>query len=177
MVLDPLSWKSNYPNPAFLLMDGQDAFWAAKQVAAFSDDEIRAIVKTGEYSDARAAEWITECLIKRRDKIAQAWFSGVAPLDGFRIVNGTLAFDDLGVRHGLGPERQYNVRWSGFDNYAGLTALVNAEGTKLPATARDFEYLAATIACNGPAEASCPNPVTVYLRRSGAAFEVVGIDR
>ena len=33
---DPLSWKPNYPNPAFLLMDREDAFWAAKQVAAFT---------------------------------------------------------------------------------------------------------------------------------------------
>ena len=71
---DPLTWKPNYPNPAFLMMDREDAFWAAKQVAAFTDDEIRAMVETGEYSDPRATDWITECLIKRRDKIAQAWF-------------------------------------------------------------------------------------------------------
>ena len=72
--LDALSWKPNYPNPAFLIMDREDAFWAAKQVAAFSDAEIRALVETGEYSDPRATAWITECLIKRRDKIAEAWF-------------------------------------------------------------------------------------------------------
>lgn len=36
---DPLSWKPNYPNAIFLLMDREDAFWAAKQVAAFSDAE------------------------------------------------------------------------------------------------------------------------------------------
>ena len=31
---DPISWKPTYPNPAFLRMDREDAFWAAKQVAA-----------------------------------------------------------------------------------------------------------------------------------------------
>ena len=76
---DPLSWKPNYPNPAFLLMDREDAFWAAKQVAAFTDAEIRALVETGEYSDARASQWIADSLIKRRDKIAEVWFSGVLP--------------------------------------------------------------------------------------------------
>ena len=66
------------PNPAFLLMDREDAFWAAKRVAAFTDAEIRALVETGEYSDARASQWIADSLIRRRDKIAEAWFSGDA---------------------------------------------------------------------------------------------------
>src|SRR5262249_22710888 len=92
---DPVAWKQNYPNPAFLLMDDQDVLWAAKQVASFTDDEIWALVQTGEYSDPRAADWIAECLMKRRDKIADAWFSRVLPLDKFRLVDGQLAFDDL----------------------------------------------------------------------------------
>src|SRR5262249_40411922 len=81
----PLSWKPNYPNPSFLVMDQADAFWAAKQVAAFSDAEIRALVETGEFSDPRAADWITRCLIERRDKIAAAWYSRVLPLDNFQV--------------------------------------------------------------------------------------------
>ena len=76
-------------------MDSADAFWAAKQVAAFTDDEIRALVKTGEYTDPRAADWIAECLIKRRDKIADAWFAKILPLDKFRVDDGQLGFDDL----------------------------------------------------------------------------------
>ena len=58
-------------------------------MAAFSDDEIRAIVETGEYSDPRAADWITECLIKRRDKIADAWFGKVLPLDNSEWPTGS----------------------------------------------------------------------------------------
>src|SRR6185369_2978025 len=87
---DPLQWKPEVPNPAFVMMDSADAFWAAKQVAAFTDDEIRALVKTGEYTDPRAAEWIAECLIKRRDKIAATWFAKVLPLDKFRVDGGQL---------------------------------------------------------------------------------------
>ena len=72
-------------------MDREDAFWAAKQVAAFTDDEIRAIVATGELSDPRASDWIAECLIKRRDKIAAAWFPKVLPLNNFHVADGKLA--------------------------------------------------------------------------------------
>jgi len=170
---DPLTWKPNYPNPAFLLMDRQDAFWAAKQVAAFTDDEIRTIFKTGEFSDPRATDWIVECLIKRRDKIIQAWLSDVMPLDKFRIANGSLAFDDLTPRSANAAKRSYDVRWSTFDNDHGrLTALPGANGWKIPPVGNGTEYLAATIAA--PQDRK---PIVVYIRRSAAAFEVVGVDR
>ena len=171
---DPLSWKTNYPNPAILRMDREDAFWAAKQVAAFSDAEIRALVVTGEYSDPRAADWITECLINRRDKIAEAWFSKIAPLDNFRISGGELAFDDLGVGRGIGKNREYTVRWASWDQN-GSTALPDT-GAKVPAFGDDTKYLAATVACTG-ADPDCSYPVTVYLRHCDRGLEVVGIDR
>src|SRR5262249_4990967 len=175
---DPIAWKPNYPNPAFLMMDSEDAFWAAKQVAAFTDDEITAIVKTGEYSDQRAADWIAECLIKRRAKIAQAWFSRVLPLDKFRIADGELVFADLSAGRALTAARNYNVSWSRYENdYRRLTTISNATGTKLPPVSRGTDYLAATIARSSAAGSACPDPITVYLRRAGTGFEVVGVDR
>ena len=175
---DPIAWKSNYPNPAFLMMDREDALWAAKQVAAFTDDEIRASVKTGEYSDQRAADWIVDCLIKRRDKIAHAWFSRVLPLDKFRIADGKLVFDDLSAGRGSGGAPGYDVRWSSYDNdHRRLTPLPNTSGTKLPPVGSGTDYLAATIVYKGAAGSSGANPITVYLRRAGTVFGVVGVDR
>ncbi len=174
---DPLKWKGTYPNPAFLMMDGADAFWAAKQVAAFTDDEIRAIVQTGEYSDPRTADWIADCLIERRDKVAAAWFGKVLPLYKFRVADGKLAFDDLS-RHSADMPFAYEIRWASYDNDRGVTTpLPAAVGRKVPETDAAAVYLAATIACESGAEAGCPAPVTVYLRRSRTEFEVVGIDR
>jgi hypothetical protein len=159
------------------MMDREDAFWAAKQVAAFSDAEIRAIVDTGELSDPLAADWVAECLIRRRDKIAEAWFSKVLPLDQFRVVNGTLEFDDLPAKSWIRVAGKYDIRWSSFDNGSGLEEIPGARGNKIPAPGGKSEFLAATIACEGPAEAYCSNPLTVYLKRAGTSFEVVGIDR
>ena len=48
-----------------------DAFWAAQRVAAFTDEMIRAIVHTGEFSDPAAEKQLGDILIKRRDKIVQ----------------------------------------------------------------------------------------------------------
>ena len=171
---DPLAWKPNYPNPAFLLMDREDAFWAAKQVAAFSDAEIRALVETGEYTNPGATGWITECLIKRRDKIAEAWFSKLLPLDNFKVSDGRLVFDDLGAARGIGKNREYTVRWASWDQN-GATALPDT-GSRIPAFGGGTKYLAATIACTS-GDAACGNPVIAYLRRSERGLEVVGIDR
>jgi len=173
---DPVMWKPTYPNPAFLLTDREDAFWAAKQVAAFSDDEIRALVKTGEYSDPRATDWIAECLIKRRDKIADAAFAKVLPLDKFRVKDGEIGFDDLAASRGSGTARLYEVRWAKYDQQSHFTPLPNNLGRKVPAIG-DTEYLAATIGCAGDAEHSCPDPITVYVRHSGTGLQVAGIDR
>ena len=48
-------------------MHDDDAFWAARCVAAFSDDMVRAIVHTGEFSDPAAEKAIADIRLKRRD--------------------------------------------------------------------------------------------------------------
>jgi hypothetical protein len=170
---DPETWKPNYPNPAFLLMDREDAFWAAKQVASFTDEEIRALVETGEYSDSRAAQWITESLIKRRDKIAAAWFSEVLPLDKFKVVDGNLTFEDVAAHGDTGKRREYQVRWTSWDGGGHCTPL-EAAGTQVPVFSRDTQYLAATFTS---ADQAGDKRLIVYVRKGGSSLEVVGIDR
>jgi len=46
-------------------------------------------------------DYITQALESRRDAIGRAWFSQVLPLEGFRIVDDHLAFDDLAVQYGF----------------------------------------------------------------------------
>jgi len=106
-VFDPEKWKSNYPNPAFLRHLSDDEYWAAKQVMAFTDEDIRAVVETGDYSDPRAVEYITRVLIERRDKIGRTYFSKLLPLDNFTVSGGAVSFDDLAVKHGLTQARPY----------------------------------------------------------------------
>jgi hypothetical protein len=133
-------------------------------------------VKTGEYTDPRAADWITECLIKRRDRIAETWFATALPLDKFRVTDGELGFDDLGASRPGGTARLFRVQWAKYDQQGHFGALSNAGGRQIPAFS-DTEYLAATISCGAGSGEACPGPVTVYLRRAASRVEVVGIDR
>jgi hypothetical protein len=164
---DPERWRNNYPNPAFDLRTPGDTFWAARKVMAFSDADIRTLVEAGRYSDPRAAEWTTKCLIERRNKIGRAFFDDVLPLDSFQVRGGRLVFEDLAVKYGFRASRQYSVAWSEFDNESGAKRPVaGASNFNVPRSAA--AYLAADIR-GGEAGKT----VTVYLRNN----RVVGIDR
>ena len=170
-LFDPEKWKNNYPNPAFQNLLPDDAFWATKKVMAFTDEQIRAIVGTGEYSDPAAAGYVARTLIERRDKIGRAYFAKVLPLDHFRIEEGRLQFDDLSVAYGFSQPTKYPVTWSVFDNQSGKMTPLNGGATaELPRN--EAPYLAAEIHGGDPAKS-----VTVYVRNMGGAPEVVGVDR
>jgi hypothetical protein len=164
---DPDCWTSNYPNAAFMNRLPDDTFWAAKQVMAFSDAEIRAIVETGQFTDRRAADYIAKTLIARRDKIGRVFFAKVLPLDRFAVQDSELRFEDLAVKYGFAAPRSYEVRWFRFNNDTGERTPIAHTGTAVPQNAG--AYLAAEIRAAG---AGAPS-VTVYLRGS----KVVGIDR
>jgi hypothetical protein len=156
-LFNPETWVTEYPNAAFSNLNPDDAFWAARQVMNFTGEEIRAIVRTGEYSDPRAEDWIVRCLIERRDKIGRAYFSRVLPLDRFTIRHEKLDFEDLAAYH-FGAEEPYSVRWFTFDNQTGTREPIEAAETfQVPITRS--EYLAARIESRRSGQS-----VIVYVR-------------
>lgn len=175
-IFEPETFKPDYPNPAFANRLPDDTFWAAKQVMMFTDGQIRAMVRKGEYSDPQAEGWVVQCLAARRDKIGRTYFAKLLPLDQFQVKEGRLDFEDLAVRYGLAQPRQYRIQWFGFDNLANrMTPLAGQEGAILPDTvnkARPGEYFAAEIRGQESRQ-----KVIAYLRAAPGNPEVVGIDR
>jgi len=104
-VFKPGRWVPTHPLPPFENMTLRDAFWGAKQVMSFSDEDIRTIVATGEYTNPKAEEYVAKTLIARREKIGRYWFAKINPLDRFKaeIKNDSLrlSFDDLAVNSKL----------------------------------------------------------------------------
>ena len=88
-VFKPGDWVPTYPNPAFEKLTDRDAFWGAKIVSAFSDEDLDAIVETAEMSNPEAEAYLLTILRERRDKTARYWFSRLAPLDHFRVEAST----------------------------------------------------------------------------------------
>jgi len=135
-------------------------------------------VETGKYSDPRATDWVTECLIKRRDKIGKAWLSRGLPLDNFRVEQGQLAFDDLAEKYKVTPKRSYKVEWSVFDNSTGDRRPIDSSASSwnVPSAAgAQTGILAAAIRLS--AAQSGESQVTVYLRQSANGWSAIGVDR
>jgi hypothetical protein len=169
----PDKWMPDYPNAAFLNRLPDDEFWAVKQVMAFTDDQIREIVKVAQYSDPRAAQYVADALIERRNKIGDTYLPRVLPLDRFAVEHGDLVFHDLAKEHGLEEKAPLRVTWSRFDNKTNQkTAISTAQGFHLPGDSGSA-YLAADIWRGEDTKKT----VTVYLRMTDSGAEVVGIDR
>ncbi len=129
---NPEKWVPEYHNPAFLNRLPDDEFWAAKLVTAFTNDEIRAIVSTGQYENPQSADWVTQCLIERRDKIGKAFFAKLLPFDRFRWENGKLVWDDLGAKTGLLPATDADIAWSDYTEASGVYRHAKITGKKNP---------------------------------------------
>ncbi len=79
-----------------------DAFWAARRVAAFTDEMIRAAVHTGQFSDPAAEKYLGDVLIKRRDKIKSVYLTAVNPIVSPRLdASGRLTFENAAFAAGV----------------------------------------------------------------------------
>ncbi len=175
---DPHGWKPIYPNPAFQNRLPDDDYWAAKQVMAFTDGEIRSLVETGRYDDPRTVAHLTDVLIRRRDKIGRAFFSAVLPLDGFSVRNGRLAFTDLAAKYGFRQPLPVSVRWFAYNGAMSKLEPVPGEGPALPEAFAAAPAGAIAVARLRPAANTDGRRVDVYLRRSAAGtWQAVGIRR
>ena len=170
----PDRWIPDYPNPSFVNRLPDDEFWAAKQVVAFTNDQIRAIVKVAQFSDPNAERYIADTLIARRDKIGRVYLTKVLPLDRFAVANGELVFHDLAKEYASEEKGPLHVTWSSFDNKTSQKApIAAAQDFHIPGDDPGTSYLAAEI-WRGDNKAKM---ITVYLRQTGAGTEVVGVDR
>ncbi|MFH1569039.1 MAG: hypothetical protein ABIL09_13670 [Gemmatimonadota bacterium] len=103
-LFQPWAWKPMYPVPAFENLTARDAFWGARIVTSFTEEQIGAAVAAARFDDPEAAAALTRFLVERRDCIGRYWFSRTDPLDAFKLEGERLGFVDLAVARGLAPE-------------------------------------------------------------------------
>ncbi len=182
----PEQWRPRVPNPAFIRSRPDDTFWAARKLAALSDDVIRAAVRAGKYSDPRAERYLGDALIERRNRIARAWLTSVNPIvDPELGTTGWLTFHNAAVeRAGAKRPSGYKAVWHRFDNTSGeVTRITETSGTEgrlrvpdaLPDAAGSFVRVDVA-ASDGP-DPSWSRPVHLYFKRTAAGWKLVGLDR
>ncbi|MDA2932813.1 hypothetical protein MYX82_00565, partial [Acidobacteria bacterium AH-259-D05] len=178
---DPAQWKPEYPSPAFDRMLPDDAFWATRIVMRFSDEMIRALLRTGQIIDPEAENYLGDTLIKRRDKIIAYFLTLVNPLDEFQIAgnpgSSRLEFKNLGVEAGLSRVDSYQYQWFRFDNsHLTLEPLGEVQSTPepvlvIPGDRADF--LMVRILTISPEHEAWQKKVEVFIR-NGVEKSVIG---
>jgi hypothetical protein len=183
---EPQAWKPRAPVRAYREMQADDAFWAARRVAAFSDGAIRAAVNAGRYSDVRASEHLTTVLIKRRNRIAETYLPAINPIvDPVLDAAAGLSFRNAAVDHaGAAAPRRYTATWYTFDNGSQSSkelGVTTGEATRLVAPAGLPSAAGAYVRVDLKAEhdtyASWSRPIETYFRREPSGWKLVGLTR
>lgn len=186
----PDKFKPHNPNPSFANTTDRDAYWAAKIVAAFSDDHIRAIAGQAHYPHQEAEEYVARVLIERRDKITRHYFGKIAPLDFFVSEKHTVRFLDLAEHYGLypGTAPRYRLRcavandsrtahhrtdWEPLSETSIPVETGTAAAVTSTTSPEDYPYLAMEVQVNRGSGWS--KSVTAY--RARVSGRIVAIDR
>ena len=204
---DPERWRPTYPNPAFLRTTLRDAYWGAKIVTSFTDDDIDAMVHTGGFTDPRAERYVADVLKARRDKIGRYYFSLLNPLERFSLMDTAsseqaLTFENLALSRRYAPAEAATYRYiirrhvrRGFDReVAPVVHIVDApritlspslvqtlqlqlDGAGDPTKDRSVATIEIQTSYDGGAHWS--KGVTAYLQFAPEAgrFHLIGLDR
>jgi hypothetical protein len=184
-VFDPREWRPQTPTTAYMEMRDDDAFWAARRVAAFTDEQIRAVARTGQFSNPAAEKLLGDVLIKRREKIKSIYLTAVNPIVSPRLEGTRLTFENAAVAGGVASGSvAYRASWMTFNNATGATTPLSATQSQtttidapagLPTGAGSF--VAVDIAADIEAYPTWKQPVRAYFRRDGASWKLVGLER
>jgi hypothetical protein len=167
-------------------MRDDDAFWAARRVMAFSDELIRAVVKTGEFRDLEAERYLADVLIKRRDKIGRTYLTRINPIvDPVLDASGALSFGNAAVDYRFADApAQYRGAWSTFDNTTGQTRPLGettGTGPRLQAPAglpsSPGAYIQVELTADHAGYPSWKQPVRAYFMRQATGWKLVCLER
>ena len=182
---DPRTWRPQTPTTAYMEMRDDDAFWAAQRVGAFTDEMIRAMIHTGEFSDPGSERALADIMIKRRDTILRTYVPAVNPIVTPRLENNRLTFENAAVRLGVAKSpATYRASWFQFDNATGETRpLSETTGTttsidaprELPTSTDSF--IAVDISADAKEHAAWRKPIRTYFRRGTNGWTLVGLER
>jgi len=181
---DPRLWHPQTPTTAYMEMRDDDAFWAARRVAAFTDEMIRTVVHAGQYGDPAAEKYLGDVLIKRRDKVASIYLTAVNPVVSPKLgASNQLTFENAAVAAGVAKApATYHASWMTFDNATGATKPISETSSgsttiAAPNGVPTSGFLGVAISVDSAEYPTWKTPVRTYFRRDGSAWTLVGLER
>jgi len=170
----PGKWKPSFPSVMFSNLTDLDAFWAARVILSFREEDLRGIVETAEYSLPTTNNYVVRTLMERRRMVANYWLGKVDALSDFSLERAgegvVLKFRDLILDEGFvladAARYTYQVRRG---SYTSEKKLVRTQEIRM-----DADSFGIAGDNGGPVEvriwahrrASNPEPVKVYFEWS-----------
>jgi hypothetical protein len=183
---DPRLWRPQTPTTAYMELRDDDAFWAARRLAAFTDDLIRVAVHTGQFSDPTAEKHLVDVVIKRRDKIKSIYLTAINPIVDPRLdAGGRLTFSNAATDAGVATgTASYRAAWARFDNATGNAqpiAETQSATTMMQAPAglptAPGSFIQVEISADTAAYPTWKRPIRTHFRREADGWKLVGLER
>ena len=182
-VFDPRKWRPQTPTTAYMEMRDDDAFWAARRIAAFTDEMIRTAVHTGQFSDPAAEKHLGDVLIQRREKIKSIYLTQINPIVNPTLDGKGLTFENAAATGGVAKGTvAYRASWMSFDNATGSTRPISETTSttttiSVPSGLPSSGYVAVDIAADSENYPTWKQPVRAYFRQDGGSWKLVGFER
>lgn len=179
----PKSFKFIFPTRAFEYYTPRDAYWGAKIVMSFTEEQVRAAIEAANYSSQAVEDYLVTTLMERRDIVGRYWFGRMAPIDNFVYENSELRFEDLGVVSGLDASSDIQYRARLFADGKTVTNWTVSDSKKVPATwlqkAKSTDPVQIAIECQryNSSTHKWSDSVIAYLDKSDDDYTLVGITR
>ncbi len=177
---EPGDWVPSVHIIPFDNMTRGDAFWATRILLSFGDDELHEIVKTAEYSNPNATDYVYRTLLARRQMIAKHWLDGVNAISNFSLqsIPGhvVLKFTDLMMEHKLTDEAEYRYEISSMLNGERRGESLTTSTPRIPLGPSPGAVTRIKIWTTRDRTSS--GPVTVVVnRRPGGTYGIARIER
>ena len=180
---DPRKWRPQTATLAYMELRDDDAFWAARRVAAFTDEMIRAVVNTGQFSNAADEKYLADVLIQRRDRIKSIYLTQVNPVVNPALDGKGLTFENAAVAAGVAHGTvSYRASWMTFDNATGATKPIGetqSATTTVPAPGGlpSSGFVAVDISAVSDNYPTWKQPARAFFRQEGSGWRLVGFER
>jgi hypothetical protein len=177
---EPKRWRVRRGLLPYTLMSDRDAYWGAKIVTSFTDEQIAAIVAQGGYPVGEAA-YLARALSVRRDHIGREYLTRVTAVEHPVVDARGLCFEDLAVARGALAADRLSYRIKIHDD-AGKKLLdkrfkPGGQEVCVPIGKGSRPYRVVTITTLVNGRAIKPADVHLRWRADEGRFVVVGMER
>ncbi len=126
-------WRGGYPNPAFSRMTEHDGAWAARIIARFTEEEVAAAIKVGDYTDPKHTAFLMREVRTRQILLLQRYLSKLSPITDLVVKDDQLCGVDLARAPGVFPNVAFAYsadvsRGDDLDPRTGLVTRASIDG-------------------------------------------------